>query len=282
MGNPYLADFLNADGSVRFGGEVTFTDPGNQPGGGGSQPISSPLDIPGCVLLLDASSIEGLNDGDPVELWPDTSGNGYDATPVGTHAEQYVLAGTTPGEGTVKGTFRGDTTAAVNFDATAEEWAAALELLPSIGAGNIRATPGHESDTLLVFGKWLFQFIGDFGYEEVENITLTDDTTDGNLTVGYQEVGASFPPTYVADARNGLPAVAFDGSQAMELLTALGIMRNKPGATLIVTGEAQALFSNYDPLYISSETDINAVRFGMNDGQTYVDPADTEIGRAHV
>jgi hypothetical protein len=38
MGNPYLADFLNADGSVRFGGEVTFTDPGNQPGGGGSQP----------------------------------------------------------------------------------------------------------------------------------------------------------------------------------------------------------------------------------------------------
>jgi hypothetical protein len=39
MGNPYLADFLNADGSVRFGGAVTFTDPGNQPGGAGSQTV---------------------------------------------------------------------------------------------------------------------------------------------------------------------------------------------------------------------------------------------------
>jgi hypothetical protein len=35
--NPYPADILEADGSVRIGGAVNFTDPDNQPGGG-SQP----------------------------------------------------------------------------------------------------------------------------------------------------------------------------------------------------------------------------------------------------
>lgn len=37
MGNPYPADVATADGDVRIGGEITFTDPDNQPGGG-SQP----------------------------------------------------------------------------------------------------------------------------------------------------------------------------------------------------------------------------------------------------
>lgn len=34
----------------------------------------------GLVLWLDASQIVGLNDGDPVSTWPDSSGNGNDAT----------------------------------------------------------------------------------------------------------------------------------------------------------------------------------------------------------
>lgn len=42
----------------------------------------TPLDIPGCVLWLDASQIVGLADGDPVTTWPDLSGGGYDAIQV--------------------------------------------------------------------------------------------------------------------------------------------------------------------------------------------------------
>lgn len=48
-----------------------------QAGGGGG--ITTPLDIPGCQLWLDASQIVGLADGDPVAQWNDLSGNGYNA-----------------------------------------------------------------------------------------------------------------------------------------------------------------------------------------------------------
>ncbi len=44
--------------------------------GGGSSFV--PGDIAGMQLWLDASQIVGLNDGDPVTDWPDSSGNGYD------------------------------------------------------------------------------------------------------------------------------------------------------------------------------------------------------------
>lgn len=48
---------------------------------GGSQlVITSPLDLPGCVAWYDASQLVGLNDGDPVALWPDLSTSGFDAT----------------------------------------------------------------------------------------------------------------------------------------------------------------------------------------------------------
>lgn len=39
----------------------------------------SPLDIPDCVLWLDAAQISGLSDGDPVTSWPDMSGLGNHA-----------------------------------------------------------------------------------------------------------------------------------------------------------------------------------------------------------
>lgn len=39
MGNPYPADFLEPDGSVRLGGAIDFTDQNNQPGGG-SNPVN--------------------------------------------------------------------------------------------------------------------------------------------------------------------------------------------------------------------------------------------------
>lgn len=40
----------------------------------------SPASIPGLALWLDASQLTGLSDGDPVQTWPDLSGNGRDAT----------------------------------------------------------------------------------------------------------------------------------------------------------------------------------------------------------
>ena len=42
--------------------------------------VFSPLDIAGCILWLKADAITGLSDDDPVTTWPDSSGNGNDAT----------------------------------------------------------------------------------------------------------------------------------------------------------------------------------------------------------
>jgi len=45
-------------------------------------PDWTPVSIPGLFAWLDASTLD-LNDGDPVTVWPDLSGNGYDATEYG-------------------------------------------------------------------------------------------------------------------------------------------------------------------------------------------------------
>lgn len=47
--------------------------------GGGSQPVTAPTDIAGCILWLDASQL-ALADDAPVATWPDLSANGFDAT----------------------------------------------------------------------------------------------------------------------------------------------------------------------------------------------------------
>lgn len=46
MANPYPADFLNDDGSVRFSGEVDFTDSQNQPGGGSQPGVATTIKLP--------------------------------------------------------------------------------------------------------------------------------------------------------------------------------------------------------------------------------------------
>lgn len=43
-------------------------------------PPFSPSDIPGLQLWLESTAIAGLSDNDPVTTWPDSSGNGRDAT----------------------------------------------------------------------------------------------------------------------------------------------------------------------------------------------------------
>jgi hypothetical protein len=56
--------------------------------------LTSPMDISNLIGWWDASQITGLNDGDPVSLWPDLSGSGYDlAQSVGTQQPLYKTDG---------------------------------------------------------------------------------------------------------------------------------------------------------------------------------------------
>lgn len=68
---------LNSMNSLARASIKTFNGIDTTGGGGGG---FVPTDIAGCELWLDASQIVGLSDGDPVETWPDLSGNGNDAT----------------------------------------------------------------------------------------------------------------------------------------------------------------------------------------------------------
>jgi len=46
-------------------------------------------EISGCTLWLKADGISGLNNGDPVDTWPDDSGNGNNATQIGVDRPTY-------------------------------------------------------------------------------------------------------------------------------------------------------------------------------------------------
>lgn len=58
-------------------------------GGGGGPPPFQPSDVPGLQLWLEADTITGLADGDPVSAWPDEWGAGNDATAAGTARPTY-------------------------------------------------------------------------------------------------------------------------------------------------------------------------------------------------
>jgi hypothetical protein len=100
---------------------------------------------------------------------------------------------TTPTTGTFTLTFRGDTTSSINWDATSADVVAALELLPSIGAGNIVAD--IPSEVLYGFAQGIIQcrFSGIFAGTVVEAPTITDGTDGGLATFG---VDGGIPAAY--------------------------------------------------------------------------------------
>lgn len=84
MSNRKISE-LSDGGALQAGDEFIVARSGqnyrideSEVGNGGSQPISSLLEIPGCVLLLDAREL-ALSDNDPVASWADGSDSGFDA-----------------------------------------------------------------------------------------------------------------------------------------------------------------------------------------------------------
>lgn len=108
-----------------------------------------------------------------------------DGPPTPGQNQDYNIDGT-PTSGTFTITFRGQTTAPIAFDATGDEIAAAMELLSTIGAGNVRSYPDQDNVYGLAKigdenGVWP-QFCGELGCQPVEPFTI-NDSTDGNLQV---------------------------------------------------------------------------------------------------
>lgn len=87
-------------------------------------------------------------------------------------------------------TFRSETTAAIPYNATGADIAAALELLPSIGTGNVQAATGSSALTINDALFLSFEWIGDLGNQAVEAPTITDST---DTTVLVYEGDAGTP-----------------------------------------------------------------------------------------
>lgn len=80
--------------------------------------------------------------------------------------------------------FGGETTADINANATAAQVQAALEALSTIGAGNVAVTDGAPT-------SYVITFQGDLAETDVEEIDVSDDTTDdGDVDVNTTTPGS--------------------------------------------------------------------------------------------
>lgn len=83
-------------------------------------------------------------------------------------------------------TFDGDTTAAIDDDATASQVQAALEALDSVGEGNVVVTGGP-----LATGPFTVKFVGDLANTNVPQMTTTPTGGTGTVTVATTTAGGS-------------------------------------------------------------------------------------------
>lgn len=124
-----------------------------------------------------------------------------------TEVQTYVFDTDPPTGGTFTITFDGQTTAAIDFDATAAEVQAALEALSNIGSGGVVCTGGPLPDTLVTI-----TFAGEMAGLAVAEITATLTgltggtpvaviaTTVAGVTGSFRGLGEG---TILTDSTNG-------------------------------------------------------------------------------
>jgi hypothetical protein len=96
-----------------------------------------------------------------------------DASPAENEVQTLTITGS-PSGGTFTITFDGETTAAIDYDATAAEVQAALELLANIGPNNVRCSGGALPGTAVVI-----EFVQEMGNYNQPLMTTTDSLTGG-------------------------------------------------------------------------------------------------------
>lgn len=120
---------------------------------------------------------------------------------LGTNEAQTVTITGTPTGGTFTLTFKGQTTAAIAYNATAAAVQSALEALSTIGAGNVTAAGGPLPGTAVTV-----TFVGNLG-----NSNVTQMTAAGSLTGGTSPAVAVTTTTEGAAVFTDLGYIGGDG-----------------------------------------------------------------------
>lgn len=97
-----------------------------------------------------------------------------------------LTEGTAMTAGTYTLTFGGQTTAALDYDATAAEVQAALEALSSIGTGNVSVTGGPISSAVMTI-----TFQNDLGYQNVGAVTSDQTSLTGTFAIAVATAGVA-------------------------------------------------------------------------------------------
>lgn len=137
----------------------------------------------------------------------------------GTNEIQQLTTTGTPTQGTFALIYSGQTTTALDFDATAAEVDAALEALSNIGAGDVTCTGGPLPAAINI------EFTGALAATDVSEITVNDDAMQWSVTT-LQEGSATGNETAAIDH----DATSADVFNALIALPALEY------ADLVVTG----------------------------------------------
>lgn len=116
--------------------------------------------------------------------------------------QEVEIVGDAVSGGTFKLTYKGQTTTAIPFNATAAQMQTALQALPAIGANNVTVTLGKgtftnddtQAQTLAFPGLWLIQFAGSLaGQTNLPLLTATPSLQGGPAVINIS------PTTHWAD-----------------------------------------------------------------------------------
>lgn len=158
--------------------------------------------------------------------------------------QQLATTGT-PTQGTFTLTFDGETTSALDFDASAAEVDAALEALSNIGSGDVTCTGGPLPTPIDI------EFIGALAATDVVEITVNDDLLQYSVTTlqdgsaGTAGVDEEQEITLAPDVTGGDFTLDFDGettaaipfdATSSEVFDALVALTALESADIVVTG----------------------------------------------
>ena len=165
------------------------------------------------------------------------------AKDLGTDEIQSLELTDKPDSGTFTITFDGDTTTALDYNATEAVVQAALELLPSIGTGNV--TVARTGDGSATAYKWTLTFAGYLANKQLDEITAAEAdplvvlpaTPAATITIATEQQGGTETPTdFTLTFEGATTSVLNNDATAADILAAIEALTTVDAGDFAVVG----------------------------------------------